>query len=620
MQQIVPYIPDNAPFNPEQRAWLNGFLAGVFSSAPATAVQVAPKPASLKFAVYFATQTGTAERLAKKMAKELKAQGHTAEIASLEKTTLAHLGQQENALFFASTYGEGDPPDTVKSFFTQLMDGGAPELKTLRYSVFCLGDHHYEHFCKFGVDLDERLQVLGATRFISRAESDVDVDAPFAKWKEDLKPHLSHKHDESNVAIQADHVFPPAIAELVPGLGNGNGPSSNGASTGNWAAFSNAELHEPEHVYTRDNPFHAELRERRPLTSEISSKLTMHLGFGLEDSKLHYQAGDACGVLAQNDPALVEELLAHLPFDGGSTLDIPKLGATTVREALLHHLQPTRLSRKMVQHFAEKTSSKVLGALLPAEQATHLETYMYDRGLIDLLTEFPGSLTEPAELVKILPRLAPRLYSISSSPAAHGREVHCTIAVVRYRSHNRERGGIASTMLADRVDVGAKLPIYIQPNKKFRLPRNPETPMIMIGPGTGIAPFRAFLHERQALDHKGSNWLFFGERSATTDFLYCDELEAMVNGGHLRLDTAFSRDQAHKIYVQDRMIEHGAELWRWLSDGGQMFVCGDASRMAKDVDAALHTVIEKHGGMDAEAAKDYVSDMHDNGRYHRDVY
>ena len=615
--QTVPYIPDNAPFSPDQRAWLNGFLAGLFSNAPGVAAQPAATPVSLKFGVFFASQTGTAERLAKKMVKELKAQGHTAELASLEKLTPADLAKQENALIFASTYGEGDPPDSARNFHDGIFSDAAPQLKTLRYSVFCLGDQHYEHFCKFGIDLDERLMALGATRFVDRAESDVDVDAPFEKWKSDLRPHLAHKHSESNVALQANHVHPPAQPELTPGAASTNGASANG----NYAALSNAALHEPEHVHTRDNPFHAPLLERRPLTSDISSKLTMHLRLALEDSALHYQAGDACGVLAQNNPALVDELLAHLPFDGSATVELSKLGPIPVREALLHHLQPTRLSRKIVHHFADRSGSKTLSALLPPEQATHLETFMYDRGLIDLLTEFPGVLTQPAELVSILPRLAPRLYSISSSPAAHRREVHCTIAVVRFRSHNRERGGIASTMLADRVDLGQRLPIYIQPNKKFRLPKDPATPIIMIGPGTGIAPFRSFLHERQALGHPGRNWLFFGERSARTDFLYCQELDDMCGAGHLtRLDTAFSRDQAHKIYVQDRMIEHGAELWRWLSDGAQFFICGDASRMAKDVDAALHTVIEQHGGMDADAAKDYVSDMHDNGRYHRDVY
>ncbi len=592
--QTVPYIPETAPFTSDQRAWLNGFLAGIFSGAPAPGAALATRPVALKFGVYFATQTGTAERLAKKMVKELKAQGHTAELASLDKLTLAQLAQQENALFFASTYGEGDPPDGAKSFRDVLFSDGAPSLKTLRYSVFCLGDRHYEHFCKFGVDLDERLQALGATRFISRAESDVEVEEPFSTWKAALKPHLTHRHDEANVAVQTD------------------------AHRGNGHKLATAA---PEPLYSREKPYSAPLRERRALTSDISSKLTMHLSFALEDDAIQYQAGDACGVIAQNDPALIQEILAQLPFSPEAPVEIAKLGTLPVREALLHHLQPTRLSRKIVHHFAEKSGSSTLKALLPPEQGAHLETYLYDRGLIDLLLAFPGVLTAPEELVQILPRLAPRLYSISSSPAAHRGEVHCTIAVVRYRSHNRERGGIASTMLADRVEIGTRIPIYIQPNKRFRLPGDANTPMIMVGPGTGIAPFRAFLHERQALGQSGRNWLFFGERSARTDFLYCQELKAMCENGHLtRLDTAFSRDQEHKIYVQDRMLEHGTELWRWLDEGSRFYVCGDASRMAKDVDAALHSVIEKHGGMTTDGAREYVSEMHDSGRYLRDVY
>ena len=580
----TPYIPENAPFTPEQRSWLNGFLAGLYSDAPAGGELA--KPATLKFAVYFATQSGNAERLAKKAAKLLKAKGHTAEVVSLEKATPAALATQENALVLAATYGEGDAPDGVTAFQNALFAEGAPPLTTLRYSVFALGDKTYEHFCKFGIDLDERLSSLGATRLLNRVESDVEVDEPFERWMQELDARLN----------QQQAAAPPALPAL------------------------SAALAEPEQTHTRDLPFYAPIKERTPLTSGVSSKLTIHVSLGLEESSVHYIPGDACGVIAYNDPALVEEILALLPFDGTQSVAIAKVGSTSVRDALLNHFQPTRLTRKMVQAFAEKAQCKTLSALLPAEQGAHLETFMYDRGLIDLLEEYPTVITDPVDLIAMLPKLAPRLYSISSSPAAHGREVHCTIAVVRYRAHNRERGGIASTMLAERTAVGAQVPIYIQPNKRFRLPAA-DVPMIMIGPGTGIAPFRSFLHERQALGHKGRNWLFFGERSAQTDYLYCDELQKMTADGHLtRLDTAFSRDQEHKIYVQDRMIEHGAELWSWLSDGGEVYVCGDASRMAKDVDAALHKVVEQHGGMNHEAAKDFVSQLHDDRRYHRDVY
>jgi sulfite reductase (NADPH) flavoprotein alpha-component len=582
MQLSTPFIPDDAPFTSEQRAWLNGLLSEMYASAPQ------PAPVGVPVAVYFATQSGVAERLSKKLVKALKAAGHEPKLISLETTTPAEIAAQTNAVFLASTYGEGDPPDTAKTFRDTLFSEAAPSMSSLRYTVFGLGDRTYEEFCKFGIDLDERLAALGGTRSLPRIECDVEVDEPFAAWQSDF------------------------LASL--------GATSSTATLS--AAKSSAVADEKDAaLYHRDNPFHAEIKEKIALTTDISSKLTMHLSFGLDDARVHYEAGDACGVIAQNNPALIFEILSLLPFASDEIVDLPKVGRTSIESALLHHLQPTRLTRKMVQAFAEKAQCKTLLALLPPEQASHLDAYTYDRGLIDLLHEYPGVITTANELVAILPKLSPRLYSISSSPAAHRREVHCTIAVVRYRSHNRERGGIASTMLADRVPIGDRMPIYIQPNKRFRLPSDGNTPIVMIGPGTGIAPFRSFLYERQALGNKGKNWLFFGERSAKTDFLYSHELETLRNQGHLtRLDTAFSRDQAHKIYVQDRMVEAGAELWHWLQDGAQVYVCGDASRMAKDVDAALHSVVATHGAMSSDAAREYVSELQEDHRYHRDVY
>jgi sulfite reductase (NADPH) flavoprotein alpha-component len=275
----------------------------------------------------------------------------------------------------------------------------------------------------------------------------------------------------------------------------------------------------------------------------------------------------------------------------------------------------------MVESYATIGQCQTLFNLLVPEQQSHLEKYTYDRGLIDLLHDYPGVLRDPADLIAMLLRLTPRLYSISSSPAAHAGEIHTTVAVVRYRSHNRERGGVCSTLLADRTGTGESLPVYIQPNKRFRLPPDPGAPIIMIGPGTGIAPFRSFLHERRALNHTGRNWLFFGERSAATDFLYRGELESMCKDGHLtRMDLAFSRDQDHKIYVQDRMLEQSSELFGWLEDGASLYVCGDASRMAKDVDATLHAIVQKHRSCARDAAAEYVQRLKDEHRYHRDVY
>ena len=584
-----PFIPDNAPISDEQRAYLNGLLAGIFSAAPSSAV-AANAPASLKIAVLYASQSGTAETLARKVTKELKARGHVVSLTSLEGYTPATLAAERHAILIASTYGEGDPPDAVQPFFQALCLEHFPRYQDLSYAVLALGDSSYEHFCKFGIDLDNKLAALGATRICDRVDCDVDLDETFAHWKSSLIEQL----DATTATLPA--------------------PSSPSSSLA-------APVAKVASLYSRENPYLAPLIERRALTCDVSSKLTMHVAFSIADSKLEYEAGDACGVLPQNDGRLVSEILDTLKFSSDVPVQLPKAGATRLWDALTTHLQITRLTRKTIQAYATIGQCQKLFDLLIPEQQSHLDKYTYDRGLIDLLHDYPGVLHDPADLVAMLPSLAPRLYSISSSPKAHAGEVHTTIAVVRYRSHNRDRGGVASTMLAERIAVGDSQPVYIQPNKRFRVPADATAPMIMIGPGTGIAPFRAFLHERRVIGATGRNWLFFGERSAATDFLYRDELESMSSDGHLtRLDLAFSRDQERKVYVQDRMLEQGTEFYRWLQDGASVYVCGDASRMAKDVDATLHTIVEKQAGLSKEAATEYVQQLKDEHRYHRDVY
>lgn len=590
---LVPFIPDNAPFSDDQRAWLNGFLAGVYSSAvPAIAPEAPP---TLKIAVLYASQSGTAEGIARKLAKELKAKGHVASLLSLEGYTPAALAAERYAILIASTYGEGDAPDAVQPFYEQLCLEHFPRYENLSYAVLALGDSNYEHFCKFGVDLDNKLTALGATRIADRVDCDVDLDLPLATWKSTLFGKLNE--------IVAPRTSRPASTPIATSL-----PIAARANT-------SAPLH------NRDNPFLAPLVDKRPLTLDVSSKLTLHMAFSIQDSAIHYEAGDACGVIPQNDPRLVEEILHKLNFSGSAPVQLLKVGATTLHDALLNHLQITRLTRKMIEAYATIGQCHTLFGLLIPEQQSHLDAYTSDRGLIDLLHDYPGVLHDPADLVAMLPKLTPRLYSISSSPAAHAGEIHTTVAVVRYRSHNRERGGVCSTLFADRTPTGQSLPIYIQPNKKFRLPKQSDAPIIMIGPGTGIAPFRSFLHERRALAATGRNWLFFGERSATTDFLYRDELESMVADQHLtRLDLAFSRDQEHKVYVQDKMLEKASHFWKWLQEGASIYVCGDAARMAKDVDATLHRIVEQQGHLDPAAASEYVNSLKEQHRYHRDVY
>ncbi len=591
MQTMIPFVPEDAPFSTEQRAWLNGFLAGMFSSASASGTE---KREPLRIAVLYASQSGTAEGLARKLTKELKSKGHAAALTSLEAYTPKALAAEKYAVLIASTYGEGEAPDAAQPFYEELCIERFPALQELNYAVFGLGDRHYEHFCKFSIDLDGKLAALGAARLCERVECDLDIDEPFAQWKEKLLGIFN------------------AMAKVE------SAPAAEIAAPVTAATETQAET---AAAHGRENPFSAPVIEKRVLTRESSSKVTLHMTLSIRDSGLRYEAGDACGIIPQNDPKLVEEILQRLKLTGQEMVEAPGMSVCTVADALLHRLVITRLSRKLIERYATAGGCTTLLGMLAPEQQAKLEQYIYERGLIDLLVECPGVVRTASELTAMLPKLTPRLYSISSSPLAHSGEVHTTVAVVRYNTLGRERGGVCSTLLADRLPVGEQLPIYIQPNRKFRLPADASAPVIMIGPGTGIAPFRAFLHERRALGARGRNWLFFGERSAASDFLYREELEAMAADGHLtRLDTAFSRDQEQKVYVQDRMLEQGPMLWSWLEDGASVYVCGDASRMAKDVDRTLHAIVAQHGGMEQDAAREYVNRLKDEHRYHRDVY
>lgn len=596
---LVPAIPEDAPFTPKQRAWLNGFLAGLYSYAPAGGAETAVQ--TMRVAILYGSQTGTSEGLAKKLSKELKAAGYTVALQSLEGYVPATLAGEGCALLIVSTYGEGEAPDTAQPFFQQLCVEHFPLMGNLSFAVLALGDSHYEHFCQFGRHLDARLEALGGTRIAPRVDSDVEVDAPYAQWKAAV---LAKLRDLSSSAAAP----PPAES---PGSGSG----STGIPP---AAYTQGEAAQ---THTRENPCLSPLAEKRALTHPSSSKLTIHLDFAIQDTDLRYEVGDACGVIPQNSPALVDAVLNLLPFGGDEAVEVPKAGRVSLRDALLHHLAVNRLTRKMVTDYAAITHCAPLAQLLAPEQQEQMEKYLRGRDLVDLLREWPCGPESPADLLKFLPRLAPRLYSISSSPLAHPNSVHTTVSVVRYNAHDRDRGGVCSTLLADRVRVGDRLPIYIQTNKKFRLPEDPGAPVIMIGPGTGVAPFRAFLHHRRAAGAPGRNWLFFGERSASTDFLYREELQSMKSDGHLtRLDTAFSRDQEQKIYVQDVMMQKARRLWDWIDEGAFVYVCGDAERMAKDVDRTLRTIIQTEGAMHQDAAADYVDLLKGQRRYQRDIY
>lgn len=539
----VPLIPENAPFTAEQRFWLNGFLAGVLSRGGAAAVAAAPAEAKRPLLIAFGSQSGNAESLAKRLAREATGRGFAARAAGLDSLQPADLLKDKNVLLITSTWGEGDMPDNAISFWDAInQNGSSPKLEGVQYSVLALGDKNYgDTFCLAGKKLDARLAELGATRIVDRVDCDVDFDDLAKKWSTNAFTLLSG----SDSAAAA-----PAAEE------------------------------EKETGYTKKNPFPSALLANIELNASNSSKDTRHIAFSLKGSGLTYEVGDALGVFVQNCAEVVDGIIAAHAFDPEATITLESGATCALREAMIKHFE--------VRHLVGKTPEA--GIALPA-------------------------------FIEGLRKLQPRLYSIASSVNAHPDEVHLCVGAVRYSTDGVQHKGVASTFLSDRLPLGETTGIYFHAANHFRLPTDLSKPVIMVGPGTGIAPFRAFLEEREVTKAPGKNWLFFGDQKRTTDFLYHDQIIGWVQTGHLtRLDTAFSRDQEEKIYVQTRMMQAASELWQWLEEGAYFYVCGDAKRMAKDVDQALHEIIQTAGGKTAEEAAAYVNEMKKAKRYARDVY
>ncbi len=579
MSNVVPFIPDTAPFSTEQRAWLNGFLAGLYSRGAQAGVMAAAQPAATltPLTILFGSQTGTAEGLAKRAAKEAGKRGFATTVLDMVQTDATKLATEKNLLVIVSTYGDGEPPDSAKALHTQLATPGAG-LATIRYSVCALGDTNYTQFCKCGQDFDAFLEKCGATRIAPRVECDLDYEAKFLGWLDAALGAYAAAGGEGNVVAEAKptesgHKAPPPVSESG---------------------------------YSKKHPFPALILTSRNLNAAGSGKQVQHVEIALENSGLIYEAGDALGVLPQNCPELVAEILGALGCDGEEAVPAPDGNTTSLRRALSELYDLGKPSTDLLTHFGGNGGGTAVA--LPQ--------------IIDVLLTRVDVKVAPADFVRSLRKLQPRLYSIASSPKAHSGQVHLTVGAVRYELGSRQRKGVCSTFLADRVVAGeTRVGVFVHTNKAFRPPTSGDAPMIMVGPGTGIAPFRAFLHDRRAGGAKGKNWLFFGDQKSATDFLYRDEIVALKNDGFLtRLDLAWSRDQQEKVYVQNRMIEHAAELYAWLEAGAHFYVCGDASRMAKDVDAALHTVVERAGGKTPEQAAAYVQALKTAKRYCRDVY
>jgi sulfite reductase (NADPH) flavoprotein alpha-component len=596
----LPILPETAPFpaehievlnavmaqaNAEQRHWLSGFLAGYHAALTSPAALPAAPAAEqskrkIPLTVLYGTDSGNAEGVAADAKKAAAKAGFAARLVDMADTDPTAIARAEHLLVIVSTWGEGDPPERAAPFCQALIAENAPRFDGVPYSVLALGDSSYVNFCETGRQIDARLEALGGKRVAPRIDCDLDYEEPAASWTKAALKELSD-------------LVEPEPATAVPGPLRGeviNFPSS-----------------QPEPLFSKAHPFPAEITELVNLNGSRSTKQTIHLELSLEGSGLTFEPGDSLGIVTENSSEMVEAVLQAAGLASDADL------ATR----LASEWDITTLSRPVLEAYAALNPAPGLAELIGGDS---WRTYLPGRQLIDLLEEFPTALTAE-QLTGLMRKLPSRLYSLASSLKAAPDEAHLLVGVVRYESHGRERHGVASTFVAERLRAGDALKVYVKPNRNFRLPEDPDRPVIMIGPGTGVAPFRAFLQERQALGAKGRNWLFFGDRNYTHDFLYQLEWQELHQDGVLNeVDLAFSRDQPEKIYVQHRMWQRRKELFASLEDGAHLYVCGDEKAMAKDVHSTLAAIVAGESGRSAEAAEAYLTDLKQQRRYQRDVY
>jgi sulfite reductase (NADPH) flavoprotein alpha-component len=575
------------PLDARQRAWLSGFLAGSLQASAAPLATGAPagdgKPV---ITVLYGSQSGNCERLAKEAAEMLAGLQVPFLVLDMLDCQKRHLQDTQVLLVIVSTHGEGDPPDRARPFHELLNGRKAPTLAHLKYSVLALGDSSYEKFCETGRQFDARLASLGAKPFVSRTDCDVDFEAPAKSWMEQVVEHLGRELQLSSAPV----------TQAVD------------------------RTHAISTAYTRKNPFHAEVLVNQRLTARGAAKDVRHLELSLESSGIHYEPGDALGVVPRNDSTQVDELLEVLPYSRDTAVSVEG-SSVSLRQALVERFDIGPVTRTLLDKYVAHTNNGTLSRLLAPENADALAKFIKEHDLIDLIKTYSLDKTDPDQFLRMLRPLAPRLYSIASSQRATPDEVHLTVGLATFEARGKLRFGVVSKQLADAQGDEATVPVYLHRNPNFRLPTSGDAPVIMFGPGTGIAPFRGFLAEREAAGARGSNWLFFGERNFLSDFLYQTEwLDYRKRGVLTRMDVAFSRDQASKIYVQHRMLERGAELYDWIRDGAYIYVCGDASRMAADVENALVEIIQKHGNRSPEQAQETLMELQRARRYQRDVY
>jgi sulfite reductase (NADPH) flavoprotein alpha-component len=582
-----------ASLSASQAVWVSGYLFALGGVGRGAVLdERVPGRASAATApirtltILYGSETGNSATLARALADRAGALGLPASAVDMAEYVPRRLKDANDVLVITSTHGDGDPPQPAASFFEFLEGPKAPRLSDVRYAVLALGDSSYEHFCEAGKRLDRRLEALGATRLHARVDCDVDFDAPSSAWTDAVLAALASSAFPTGVAASRD-----GRVAVAPAAG----------------------------VVDRHHPLAATVVGNLALTGRGSTKDTRHIELSFPDGGLTFTPGDALGIVVRNAPEVVEQLLDRLalPADAPVTLSTR---TTTLIDALTSDYEIATATPRFIDVWADVTGAAELRQLTTPDGAADRAALLRAHHVIDLVERYPAPGLPADTLLKALRPLTPRLYSIASSLAAVPDEVHLTVSVVRYTLHGRERTGVASGHLADRCATGETLPVYVQPNPHFRLPDD-DVPILMIGAGTGVAPYRAFLQERDARGAAGRSWLVFGERHFQTDFLYQVEWQDVLKRGVLtRMDVAFSRDAADKVYVQHRLVEQARDVFDWLEDGASVYVCGDATRMAPDVDEALVTIVQCAGGRDRDAAVEYVHALRQAHRYQRDVY
>lgn len=582
---------------PEQRLWLSGYLAAnqqasttsdntqqVQQVPEATPTTEAVKPRDIT--VLYGSETGNAQSLAELLDERLTENGYTVTLSSMDAFKTKDLKKVEDLFIVSATHGEGDPPDNAITFHEFLHSRKAPKLEGLRYSVLALGDESYEFFCQTGKDFDARLAELGGERLTDRVDCDLDFDEPAENWMQNVLEALSGPNDNR-----------AAVAETTETVQSAK-----------------------EKKYSKSNPYEAEVLENINLTGRGSNKEVRHVELLLDNYGEGFEPGDCLAIIPENDPVIVTQLISLLGWDPELTVEIDNKGNTaTLTEAFTEHFEITKLTIPLVKKLAELVDDDSLNDKL-AEDGW-VQTYVEGRDLIDFFKAYNASNVQPSDLLEALRKLPAREYSIASSYKANPDEVHITVGAVRYNAHDRDREGVCSIQLAERVQPGDTVKMYLKKNPNFKFPFEEDKKVIMIGPGTGVAPFRSYLEEREELDLKGNTWLFFGEQHFTTDFLYQTDWQTWLNDGILsKLDVAFSRDTDEKVYVQHRIEENSELFFQWLEEGAAIYVCGDEKYMAEDVNEAILRVIAKEGNMSEADAEAYLNQMKTEKRYQRDIY